>query len=137
MKWCIKLYVENTCFRRNNRRMKKRKPYKFLKNMIKKDIFIMYKTRLFFRLMSDKAKKKFQDEKRGKDWLSMALYCNTDGSEKQKPLIGIAKNLRFIRKDVIKPFPVIYRHNSKACMTGCLFKEWMLDVYKQVHKSQK
>jgi len=89
------------------------------------EIFNCDETGLFYKMLPNKslhfANEKCPGGKHSKDRLSILFCCNSDGSEKLKPVvIGKSKNPRDFKKNNIKnvgSLPVIYRNNGKAWMT--------------------
>jgi hypothetical protein len=93
-------------------------------------------TLLFFRRLEPDqtlAIKRMSGRKKNKEYLSIALCANADGSHKLNPLIigKFAKSQCF--KNVnINNLPMMYRNNNKAWITITLFQEWLKEFDYQI-----
>jgi hypothetical protein len=101
------------------------------------NIFNADETGLFFKCEPNKSLHLRGEEchggKRSKERVSLLLGSNMDGSEKLKPLlIGKFKNPRCFKG--IKSFPVTYKFNKRAWMTGEIFIDWLNDLDKKNHQ---
>ncbi|CAB5393462.1 unnamed protein product [Rhizophagus irregularis] len=79
--------------------------------------------------------------KKNKEWLSVALCTNSDGSNKLPSLV-ISKyaNLQCFKNINIGNLPITYRNNAKAWMLTTLFQEWLQEFNYQVnikHNNQR
>ncbi|XP_065874733.1 CENP-B homolog protein 2-like [Euphorbia lathyris] len=93
-----------------------------------KDIYNMDETGLFYRMQADNslATKQLEGRKQNKERITIAICCNTDGSDKL-PLWVIGKFLnprcfKNINRDSLN---CKYRANSNAWMTFLIFNEWL------------
>lgn len=98
-----------------------------------RDVFNADETGLFFKCLPDKTltfkNMQCHGGKNSKQRVTLMLAANMDGSEKLKILlIGKSEKPRCFRG--VKWLPVDYKANSKAWMTGQLFKEWVLKLDK-------
>ena len=74
--------------------------------------------------------------KNSKERMTVMLAANMDGSQKLKPLmIGKFANPRCFKN--VKSFPLMYRSNKKAWMTGVLFTEWLLCIDVDMKKANR
>ncbi len=83
---------------------------------------------MIFRLEPDRtlASKHLSGRKKNKEWLSIALYANTNGSHKLNPLvIGKFAKPRCFKNVNINNLPITYQSNSKAWMLTTIFQEWL------------
>ncbi len=97
------------------------------------DIYNMDETGLFFRLgpNSTLATGAVKGTKKKKDRLTVALCCNSTGTDKLIPLvIGKAKRPRcFGKKGTFNPeIYVQYLANTKAWMTSPIYQQWLRDL---------
>lgn len=92
------------------------------------DIFNADETALFWQMLPNKTLACRDDKSHGgkinKARVSVLLATNADGSQKLRPLvIGKSKSPRCLRNAL--SLPVTYRSNTKAWMTGELFRKWL------------
>ena len=106
-----------------------------IKDYESKNIFNADETALFYKAMPNKTmfykNLPANHVKVDKERLSVLFCANMSGTEKLKPIvIGKSENPRCL-KDINKAnLPVEYRHNTRAWMTDCIFREWLLKIDK-------
>ena len=101
-----------------------------LKNYKREDIFNMDETALFWKLSPDAtlASESRASGKLEKAQITVTLACNATGTRKLPPwIIGKAQTPRsFLRSGVhVDNFPMVWRYNGKAWMTGLMFEEYL------------
>ncbi|CAF1135758.1 unnamed protein product [Brachionus calyciflorus] len=73
------------------------------------------------------------DVKVSKETISLLFTCNMSVREKLKPLVvSHSENPRCFKSINKANLPVYYRHNRKAWMDSCIFKEWLIKWNKQL-----
>lgn len=95
------------------------------------DIYNMDETGLFYRMSPDRtiAAQQIEGSKKDKTRMSLALAANSDGSDRLELFfIGHAAKPRSFQKKTALQHGFYYRHNTKAWMTGVLFREWLQSV---------
>jgi hypothetical protein len=105
-----------------------------------RDIFNADETGLFYKCLPDRTltfkNEKCHGGKNSKERITVMLAANMDGSQKLKPLmIGKFANPRCFKN--VKSFPLMYRSNKKAWMTGVLFTEWLLCIDVDMKKANR
>ena len=102
------------------------------------DIFNMDETALFYNLgptTTLSTAGKAAGCKTSKARVTVALCCNSTGTEKLKPLvIARACRPRCFGKTFDPNIYVTYKHNSKAWMTSEIFREWLSALDKQMKR---
>ncbi|KAG1713530.1 hypothetical protein DVH05_028505 [Phytophthora capsici] len=101
-----------------------------LRDFEPRDVFSMDETGLLFTMFPD----------RNRTWaakrLTIALACNTDGSEKLPPLfIGKAEKPRGFTSSTSAEMN--YLHNSNGLMTREIFSKWLKDVDSRFREQQR
>ena len=101
-----------------------------LKNYKREDIFNMDETALFWKLSPDAtlASESRASGKLEKAQITVTLACNATGTQNLPPwIIGKAQIPRsFLRSGVhVENFPMVWRYNGKAWMTGIMFEEYL------------
>lgn len=104
------------------------------------DIFNADETGLFFKCLPDKTlafkNEKCHGGKRSKERLTVMIGANMTGSEKLKLLvIGKSRNPRCFKG--IKSLEVDYESNSKAWMTGDIYKKWLVSLNKKFARENR
>uniref|UniRef100_H3AZQ1 DDE-1 domain-containing protein n=1 Tax=Latimeria chalumnae TaxID=7897 RepID=H3AZQ1_LATCH len=95
---------------------------------------------LFFRAMPGGMhaikNEKVSGSKTAKDRLTVFLCSNATGIDKFEPLvIGRHKNPQCFKN--LKHFPTLYDSSSNACMTGTIFKKWLIKFNAHIRKKKK
>lgn len=106
-----------------------------LQDYAAKDIFNMDESGIFFNILPDRTLavkgERCHGGKRSKERLTVALCCNSDGTEKHPPwIIGKYANPRCFKG--VKTLPCNYRSNKNAWMTASLFREWLLSFERRM-----
>ena len=108
----------------------------------KNDIFNVDETGLFFKLkpnktMSISGEKCFGGE-RSKERITILFCCNSDGSEKLKPIvIGKSKNPTCFKGINKSNLGVTYRFNGNAWMNEDIFQEWLIQFDEQCKRRNR
>ncbi|CRG92946.1 hypothetical protein PISL3812_10042 [Talaromyces islandicus] len=103
-----------------------------LRSFAPQDIFNCDETSLYWKLTPDRglSSKPVPGRKKQKSRISVHFCCNSDGSERLPPLfIGTAKRPRSFAAGGISNIENLgctWRSNTKAWMTGEIFKEWLI-----------
>ena len=88
----------------------------------------MDETGLFYQMLPDRSlttSEFVKGTKKAKARITLALAANADGSEKCRLLvIGKSKNPRCFRNFNVDLY-CDYKNNTKACMTGLIFSDWL------------
>ncbi|KAF0688197.1 tigger transposable element-derived protein 6-like, partial [Aphis craccivora] len=105
-----------------------------------RDIFNADEIGLFYKCLPDRTlafkNEKCHGGKNSKERITVMLAANMDGSQKLKPLmIGKYANPRCFKN--LKSFPLMYRSNKKAWMTGVLFTEWLICIDADMKKANR
>lgn len=93
------------------------------------DVFNCDESSLYWKLTPDRGLSSVSvpGRKKQKSRISVHFCCNSDGSERFPLLfIGTAKKPRSFAGININNFNCTYRSNTKAWMTGEIFKEWLI-----------
>ena len=101
-----------------------------LKDYKREDIFNLDETALFWKLSPNAtlASERRASGKLEKAQITVTLACNATGTRKLPPwIIGKAQTPRsFLRSGVhVENFPMVWRYNGKAWMTGIMFEEYL------------
>ncbi|XP_064417988.1 tigger transposable element-derived protein 4-like [Latimeria chalumnae] len=105
-----------------------------------RDIFNIDETGLFYKLLPNKTLALKGEEchggKHSKERITLLVGSNMDGSEKLKLLvIGKAKQPRCFKG--VKALPVDYEGNTKAWMTGDIFKDWVITFDRKMQRQKR
>ena len=97
------------------------------------DIYNYDETRLYFQALP-KGTMCFQTEKlsggkKEKQYLTVLLMANMDGSDKRKPLV-IGKSVKSRCFRGVASLPITYKSNKNAWMTAAFFQNWVSDFDK-------
>jgi hypothetical protein len=101
-----------------------------------KDVYNMDETGLFYRMAPSRtiAQRQIEGSKKDKTRITVALTSNTTGDDKLPPLfIGHAKQPCAFKRQTGKALGFDYSYNSKAWMTGIIFREWVLRMESKMH----
>jgi len=106
-----------------------------LKGFEPRNVFNADETGLFFKCLPTHTlgfkNERCHGGKGSKERVTLLLAANMDGSEKLKPvMIGKSAKPRCFKG--IKSFPMHYRANIKAWMTSLLFKDWLLQLNREM-----
>nr|XP_014352132.1 PREDICTED: tigger transposable element-derived protein 4-like [Latimeria chalumnae] len=104
-----------------------------------RDIFNIDETGLFYKLLPNRTLALKGEEchggKHSKESITLLVGSNMDGSEKLKLLvIGKAKQPRCFKG--VKALPVDYEGNTKAWMTGDIFKDWVIKFDRKMQRQK-
>jgi hypothetical protein len=95
-----------------------------------RNVFNMDETALFYAMSPDRGLATTQHHglKQSKVRLTLAFTTNADGTERLPPLIiGHAKRPRCFQRKTGEQLGFNYHSNSRAWMTGEIFREWLVD----------
>ncbi|XP_064423274.1 tigger transposable element-derived protein 4-like [Latimeria chalumnae] len=105
-----------------------------------RDVFNIDETGLFYKLLPNRTLALKGEEchggKHSKERITLLVGSNMDGSEKLKLLvIGKAKQPRCLKG--VKVLPVDYEGNTKAWMTGDIFKDWVIKFDRKMQRQKR
>ncbi|XP_064414219.1 tigger transposable element-derived protein 4-like [Latimeria chalumnae] len=105
-----------------------------------RDIFNINETGLFYKLLPNRTLALKGEEchggKHSKERITLLVGSNMDGSEKLKLLvIGKTKQPRCFKG--VKALPVDYEGNTKAWITGDIFKDWVIKFNKKMQQEKR
>lgn len=104
------------------------------------NVFNMDETALFYAMSPDRglATTQHHGQKQSKVRLTLAFTANADGTERLPPLIiGRAKRPRCFQKKTGEQLGFNYHSNSRAWMTGDIFRQWLVDWDKQLRNKNR
>ncbi|XP_064409672.1 tigger transposable element-derived protein 4-like [Latimeria chalumnae] len=104
-----------------------------------RDVFNIDETELFYKLLPNRTLALKGEEchgsKHSKERITLLVGSNMDGSEKLKLLvIGKVKQSRYFKG--VKALPVDYEGNTKAWMTGDIFKDWVIKFDRKMQRQK-
>lgn len=106
---------------------------RILETYTERDIF--NETGLFFQLVPAKTLAEKTEEcvggKNSKNRITVLVCANMDGSDK-RPLLVLGKPKKSRGFAKVLSMPVAYTHNTKAWMTGEIFRKWLSDFDKEM-----
>lgn len=105
-----------------------------------RNIFNMDETALFYAKSPDKglATKPHQGTKQPKTRLTIAFTANADGTERLPPLvIGLARRPRCFQKKTGEQLGFNYYSNTRAWMTGDIFRHWLAKWNGQLRRANR
>ncbi|XP_049840414.1 tigger transposable element-derived protein 6-like [Schistocerca gregaria] len=71
---------------------------------------------------------------RSKQYVTVVLCCNADGSEKFRPwVIGKSEKPRCFKNIYMDALPCIYSHHKKSWIDGTSFRKWLLKIDMFLH----
>nr|XP_014351091.1 PREDICTED: tigger transposable element-derived protein 4-like [Latimeria chalumnae] len=105
-----------------------------------RDVFNIDETELFYKLLPNRTLALKGEEchsgKHSKERITLLVGSNMDGTEKLKLLvIGNAKQPRCFKG--VKALPVDYEGNTKAWMTGDIFKDWVIKFDRKMQQQKR
>ncbi|XP_037555117.1 tigger transposable element-derived protein 6 [Dermacentor silvarum] len=113
---------------------------RILETYTERDICNAHETGLFFQLLPAKTLAAKTDEcvggKNSKNRITVLVCANMDGSDK-RPLLVIGKPKKPRGFAKVLSMPVTYTHNTKAWMTGEIFRKWLTDFDKEMSAKKR
>ncbi|XP_064410130.1 tigger transposable element-derived protein 4-like [Latimeria chalumnae] len=105
-----------------------------------RDVFSIDETGLFYKLLPNRTLALKEEEchggKHSKERITLLVGSNMDGSEKLKLLvIGKVKQPKCFKG--VKALPVDYEGNTKAWMTGDIFKDWVIKFDRKMQRQKR
>lgn len=113
---------------------------RILETYTERDIYNADETGLFFQLLPAKTLAAKTDKcvggKNSKNRITVLVCANMDGSDK-RPLLVIGKPKKPRGFAKVLSMPVAYTHNTKAWMTGEIFRKWLTDFDKEMSAKKR